>query len=171
MNENNDKLRDQLIKAYDQMMENLHELLEQTEEGVENLSRQIEKARDKVAEMDNITREEAEKISDYLKRDLHNAGEYLEDSRHDMADWLHMDMELIEWSLMDMFLQVADKTKLDLLLLEENARHVNEYRTGEITGPGLLVCDQCGEELHFSKTGHIPPCPKCKATMFTRKSR
>ncbi len=171
MNENNDNLRDKLVKAYDQMMKNLHELLGQTGDGTESLSRQIEKARDKVADMDNITREEAEKISNYLKRDLQNAGEYLQDSRHDMADWLHMDMELIEWSLIDMFLQVADKTKLDLLMLEENAKHINEYHTGEISGPGMLVCDQCGEELHFSKTGHIPPCPKCRATLFNRKSR
>ena len=131
----------------------------------------IRLAREKVSETGEITREEAEKISDYLKRDLQNAGEYMQDNNNDMADWLHMDIDLIEWNLLDLFLQTADKTKLELLLLEENAKHVNEYLTGEITGPGTLVCTQCNEELHFLNTGHVPPCPKCRSTLFKRKSR
>jgi len=171
MTEHNDSLKDKLIHAYDNMMENLHALLEKSEQGTENLQDMLKKARDEMAEKDNVTHEEAEQVSAYLKRDLHNAGEYLSDNKRDLADWLHMDMELIEWNIIDLFLQVADNTKLDLLLLEENAKHVNEYHTGEITGPGLLVCDSCQEELHFHTTGHIPPCPKCHATQFSRKSR
>ena len=171
MTEQNDTLKEKLIHAYDNMMENLHALMEQAEQGTENMQDMLKEARDQVAETDNVTREEAEKISQFLKRDLHNASEYMDDNRRDLSDWLHMDMELIEWNIMDLFLQVADKTKLDLLLLEENSKHVNEYHTGEITGPGLLVCNSCDEELHFKKTGHIPPCPKCHASQFTRKSR
>jgi len=171
MPEQNDSLKDKFIHAYDQMMKHLHDLMNENGKGTENLHQMLDKARDKITESGNVTREEAEKISGYLKRDLHNAGEYLQDSSNDLADWLHMDIELIEWNLQDLFLQVADKTKLDLLLLEENAKHVNEYRTGEITGPGTLVCDKCQEELHFLNTGHVPPCPKCKATQFQRKSR
>jgi polyhydroxyalkanoate synthesis regulator phasin len=164
-------LKDKLIHAYDQMMEHLHTLMGEAGKGTQNLQHMLDKAREKVSETGEITREEAEKISDYLKRDLQNAGEYMQDSNNDMADWLYMDIELIEWNLLDLFLQTADKTKLELLLLEENAKHVNEYHTGEITGPGTLVCTQCNEELHFLNTGHVPPCPKCRSTLFKRKSR
>ena len=52
----------------------------------------------------------------------------------------------------------------------EQARQASLYRTGEITAPGVLECSECGEELHFEKTGRIPPCPKCSATRFQRKS-
>jgi NADH pyrophosphatase NudC (nudix superfamily) len=45
----------------------------------------------------------------------------------------------------------------------------NEYHTGEITGIGTLFCDNCGHSLHFSKTGHIPPCPHCSHTRFHRE--
>ncbi|MES9926605.1 MAG: hypothetical protein ABW158_00685, partial [Candidatus Thiodiazotropha sp. 6PDIVS] len=44
------------------------------------------------------------------------------------------------------------------------------YHTGEVTGPGTLVCAQCGKEMHFKKTGHIPPCSGCKGTDFQRAS-
>lgn len=171
MSESKETTKEKLVHAYDRMMEQWHALMEQAEEGIEDLSEKLKKARDDVAEADNLTRDEAEKVSEYLKRDLKNAGEYLEDSGHDMGDWLHMDLELIEWSLLDMFLSTADRTKLDLLLMEENAKHVDEYHTGEITGPGTLSCDACGEILHFHNSGHIPPCPKCHATDFHRKSR
>jgi flagellar hook-basal body complex protein FliE len=169
MTEQSESVREKLVKAYDRMMEYLHEIMERGEGGAENLTQALHEARDRVADLDDVTREEAEKVADYLKRDLRQAGSYMDQSGHDMADWLHMDMELIEWSLIDLFMQAADNTKLQLLLLEENAKHVDEYRSGEITGPGVLVCDNCGEELHFNKSGHIPPCPKCQASRFTRK--
>lgn len=171
MTEQNHSIKDRLIHAYDQMMEHLHTLIESAEKGTENLQHLLEKARDEVAEKDDITREEAQKVSEYLKRDLHNAREYMDDSSHDMADWLHMDIELIEWNLIDLFLQAADKTKLELLLLEENVKHLNEYHTGEITGPGTLVCTECGKALHFLNTGHVPPCSQCQSTQFRRQSR
>ena len=171
MTDQHDDLKDKLIHAYDNMMENLHALYERAEKGTEDMQELLKKARDDVANKDNITREDADKVSHFLKRDLHHASEYLDDSRRDLGDWLHMDIELLEWNIADLFLQVADNTKLNLLLLEENAKHINEYHTGEITGPGLLVCNSCHEKLHFSKTGHIPPCPKCHATLYTRQSR
>jgi isocitrate dehydrogenase len=46
---------------------------------------------------------------------------------------------------------------------------VLDYRSGEITSAGTLTCNACGHEMHFKKTGRIPPCPKCHATEF-RKS-
>lgn len=171
MTEHNDSLKDKFIHAYDEMMEHVHELMEEAGKGKSNLQKALDQARDKVAETGKVTRSEAQKISEYLTRDLHNAGEYLQDSSSDMADWLHMDLELLEWNLKDLFLQVADQTKLDLMLLEENAKHVNEYHTGEVTGPGILVCDHCNEELHFKSSGRVPPCPACHETRFKRKSR
>ena len=171
MTENNDSLKDKLIHAYDEMMEHLHELMKDAGKGTDNLQQLLNTARDKVADTGKLTRAEAQKVSDYLSRDLYNAGEYLQDSSNDLADWLHMDLELLEWNVKDLFLQAADRTKLDLLLLEENAKHVNEYHTGEVTGPGILVCDNCNEELNFKSTGRVPPCPSCHETHFKRKSR
>jgi len=165
------KLTEKLTQAYDNMMEHLHALYEQASGESNNMQHMIEEARDKIAETDNLSREEAEKVSAWLKRDLQNAGEYLKSEQHELADWLHMDIELIEWSLMDMFLHVADPTTLALMKFEAETKANSEYHTGQITGAGTLVCTECGEVLHFKKSGHIPPCPKCRHTVYTRKSR
>jgi len=53
--------------------------------------------------------------------------------------------------------------------MKQDAERPYIYRTGEMTGPGTLVCDKCEEHLHFHKVGHIPPCPKCHAVNFHRK--
>jgi len=165
------KITEKLIQAYDRMMENLHALYEKASGESNNIQGMLEETRDKIAETDNLTREEAEKVSNWLKRDLQNAGEYLKSEQHELADWLHMDIELIEWSLMDMFLTVADPTKVALMKFEADVKANSEYHTGEITGAGTLTCVECGEVLHFKKSGHIPPCPKCNHTVYTRKSR
>jgi hypothetical protein len=57
------------------------------------------------------------------------------------------------------------------LKLKHDAERPYIYRTGEITGPGTLVCDNCEERLHFHKAGHIPPCPKCHGVIYHRGGR
>jgi NAD-dependent SIR2 family protein deacetylase len=42
------------------------------------------------------------------------------------------------------------------------------YKTGEIAGAGTLQCLQCEQQLAFDKATRIPPCPKCRGTLFRR---
>lgn len=67
-----------------------------------------------------------------------------------------------------MFSVAAEKTATELMLLKLQAESAG-YHTGELTGLGTLVCDQCGDKLHFQKPGHGPPCPKCSSTHFHRQ--
>ncbi len=160
------------VHAYNQMMRRVKETLGKAEKAAEPRLRQaIEAAEEKAVELGELSREEAVQIGDYLRRDLQDAGEYLAgDEAQELKDWLRIDLNLIENQLFDMFLSVADQAKLDMLEFQEQLAEATEYRTGEITGPGLLACMDCGEELHFHETGHIPPCPKCRGTYFIRPS-
>ncbi len=160
-----------LTQLYDTLMEKAHEIVERGQEGGENLVKALQEAVETVVEMGEYTREEAERASDFLQRDLQDAGSYLQRTRKELGDWLHMDLELIEWSLIDMFLSVADRTRVELTRLAELAEQASHYQTGEITGPGTLVCDNCGEQLHFKHSGHIPPCPKCHGSRYSRLSK
>ena len=158
------------VRGYEQLLERTREFLSEAGDELKpKLQQALDAAIEKTTELGELTREEAERLADYLKRDLESAGDYLaSDEARELADWLRFDIELVEDRIIDALSLLADPTRVELALLAEQAQ-VAEWRTGEITGPGTLVCNACGEELHFHKTGRIPPCPKCKATSFSRK--
>lgn len=139
-------------------------LKEKTGPALHNIIDQISQKSSEFGELSNI---ELNKISEYLKRDLHDAATYMAENKAEFKDWLAIDTELVEDYLLDQFSQAADQTTVELNQLKANAE-LAEYRTGQITGPGVLVCDACGEQLHFAKAGHIPPCAKCHDTHFHR---
>ncbi len=154
-------------EAYELMLERAGERFHQLEDKTgPQMRKLIEEARDKAVELGELSREEADKLADYLWRDLQDAARYLSETGEDFRTWLGFETSLIGDRLKELFSTAADKTTVELIELEEAA---SIYHTGEITGPGTLVCTKCGEKLHFKKPGHIPPCPKCHATEFVRE--
>ncbi len=170
----NDKQRDtvdRLVAAYEAMLERVHEAANSAEKKTLPWMREaLADARDKAVELEELTREEADKIARYVERDLHEAASFIADTGQEFRDWLSFDWRLMQNRMLEMFAGMADQTSEALKGFAEQARQANVYRTGEITAPGVLRCAECGEELHFKKTGHIPPCPKCNATSFQRRS-
>lgn len=157
------------IAAYNRMMERVKSALDTAEKNtLMNLRQGVEKAARLAEQLGELTRDEAERIGTYLQRDLHDAGKYLADSGSDLRSWLRFDVELIEDRLLDLFSSVADRTRLEWLELEQRAHDEPTYHSGEITGPGTLQCQACGQEIHFHATGHIPPCPNCHGSQFVR---
>jgi hypothetical protein len=135
---------DALGEAYEKMFERAVENFHKAEEKSGALfHKMIDEAKEKAVELEEVSREDAE-------------------------NWLGFETTLLESSIFDLLLKAADKTTLELLKMKEDAQQASIYHTGEITGPGTLACDQCGEKLHFRKAGKIPPCPKCHATTFHR---
>ena len=162
---------DRLVSAYVAMLERVHEAAETAEKKtVPWLREALAEAREKAVELEELTREEAEKVSRYVERDLRDAASFIAETGQEFRDWLTFDWRLMQSRMLDMFAGMADETSLALKGFADQAREASLYHTGEITAPGVLQCTACGEELHFDKTGHIPPCPKCNATTFQRKS-
>jgi ElaB/YqjD/DUF883 family membrane-anchored ribosome-binding protein len=160
---------DRLTEAYEKMLEQVHEAMEQTRDSaLPGLKEYINDVREKMVEIGELTREEADEISTYVERDIKDAAHYLAETGHQLSEWWRFDVQQVEDRLLEMFANVADQTKLELEKLAERARAASRYQTGEVTGPGTLVCINCGKEMHFKKTGHIPPCSSCKGTEFTR---
>jgi len=157
-----------MISAYEKLlkftMDEVKFLEEKTGPALHKL---IDSSSKKIHELGDITEDEAEKISDYLKRDLIEAASFINETGDDLNEWLALDIEIIEDYIIDLFKQAADQTTIELNRIKF-AAETAEYRTGEISGPGVLMCDECGENLHYKKPGHIPPCPRCKGTRFHR---
>lgn len=160
------------VLAYKKMLERVKDLLAlQGKQSGRDLERSLEAAKHKAVELGELNEDEADAIGRYVKRDLREAGRHLAVSGEELRTWLGIDIQLMEDWLLDMFAQVADKTKLEWMQLEENAREASRYHTGEVTGPGTLHCTACGEPVHFYTVGHVPPCPKCHSTVFTRPAK
>ena len=162
---------DRMSDAYERMLERVDGMLDKAEKTtIPNLRKALEHAREKAVELNELTREEAEKLVDYVERDMKDAARYLSDTGEEFRTWWRFDVQQVEHRLMDMFAKVADRTRVELESIAEQAREASFYHTGEMTGPGTLVCTECGKELHFHKAGHIPPCSQCRGTRYQRQS-
>ncbi len=159
---------DILGSIYEKMYESAANGLEKAEHKSAPLLHQlIEESKEKLSEVEEVTREDLDKVGQYLERDMNDAAQYLSETGAELKDWLGFETALLESEFLYQMLKTADPTTLELLKLKEQAEQA-AYHTGEITGPGTLVCDKCGEKIHFYRPGKIPPCPKCHGTSFHR---
>lgn len=167
MSEND--LRHKLESAYEHMLETAKEFVVNAREHSGPVIKQaLKEAREKASDVSELTTEEIDKLSSYIEKDLVEAADFMQEQERELADWLHLDVLLIEKFLLDKFSSLADRTRIELEEWSLNADVFGEWHTGEIVSMGVLRCEACGEELHFEKPGHIPPCPKCHATKFKR---
>jgi hypothetical protein len=156
-----------LAEAYHRMLERAVTALHKAK-GALSLSHLIESAKHTAVDLKEITSEEAERIGEYVKRDVRDAAAHARESRRELATWLRFDIGLVEDRVLEFLQPLVDHTRLELDRLAMEAEVVG-WHTGEVAAPGVLTCDACGQELHMHGVGHIPPCPKCKATVFHRK--
>jgi len=172
MTDEDDKsTREKWLAAYDDMMMRVKTAMEEAEEStLPVLQRFIRNARDTAVELEELTKEESEKIAYYLQRDLQDAGKHLAETGHELGDWLRFDMDLIEDRLLSVLAMVADRTRLEMLQFEHDIKEGPAWNSGEVSGPGTLVCDSCGATMRFHATGYIPNCPECGHTVFHRKT-
>ena len=160
---------DALGAAYETMYEhvaaNMHKV---KDKGGPMLHELVDEAKENVIKAEEVAEEDIEKISDWLKRDLEDVVHYVVETESAVKEWLGFETALIKSEIIRLLLDTADKTTVQLLRMKDNVHKPSVYHTGEITGPGTLICDKCGEKLHFHAAGHIPPCPKCHKTEFHR---
>ncbi len=160
---------DRLVAAYEKMLERVHDAVEKAGSHVPAFRQNLDHAREKAVELGELSREEADKVASYIERDMHDAAVFISETGEQIRDWWQFDLKQIEGRVLDMFVNVADQTSVQLREMRENLRRAELYHTGEVTGPGILVCGGCGKEMNFKKPGHIPPCPGCHGTEFKRK--
>lgn len=129
----------------------------------------IAEIRGDIVALNKFSEDEVDKLETYVKRDLADAAQYLDKTGKELKGWLGFDVALLQQEFWQRFSEAADQTTKVLYQLKLQAA-IAAYHTGELTGLGTLVCDQCGEKLHFHKPGHIPPCPKCNSTQFHRQT-
>jgi hypothetical protein len=157
-----------LIDAYNHMMAAIRSAFDNNEHEEMSLSKAIQMAKDEITHITDITQDEAEEISNFIKRDINDAAEYVMETSSEFSDWLMLDIEVIERKLIDLFLSVADKTRIELEQFGVQNRELSVYYSGEITGPGTLQCSSCGHKVAFTTTSQIQNCTECGHNTFRR---
>ncbi len=158
--------KNKLAKAYTDLMEHLYVAMDDT---LHSWADALDIAKAKIHKAGDLTLEEIEIISEALKRDIESAAHALPagKDKSTLSDWFKFDIELLENFALDAFLSIADKTRVGLAKLGEEAKH-HTYQSGSVTLPGTFTCDGCGKEIAFKGTSEIPECPACHGTLFTR---
>lgn len=127
----------------------------------------METARNDIAVLNNFGDDEAVKLEKSIKRDLIDAARYRDKTGNAVEAWLGFDAAEIKREFWEQFPKAADQTTIELNQLQQQATDAG-YHSGELVGSRTLVCDQCGEKLHFYKPGYISACPKCNGMDFHR---
>jgi len=161
---------DSLAEGYEQMLERAVKDAYRSEQKTErHLHDLIHDARDKAVELGELTHHEADGIAKYLARDLNDVKTYLSETGHEIKDWLGFETSLLETEILSLLLKAADDTTVDLMLLKAAAEGGEKYLTDQVTGPGTLVCDECGEKLQLHRPTKIPACKSCEGKSYHRR--
>jgi hypothetical protein len=172
MNEENDKSESStggdgpssLTELYEKMSRAVRESVERagavTEESLE---RALKEARELAQRLREDYGEDVANVSEFIKRDWHEAIRMTREQTR-----RSFDLDRLQAGLLGVLLKLAQSAGSQL---ESFANRLNErltYKTGEIAGAGTLECRECGQHLSFEKATRIPPCPKCRSTVFRR---
>ena len=161
--------KDKLVEAFDHMVDQVNQSIHKAEESLSpTIDEMVHNAQKMARDVYALTQEESEHLAKTLKKDLRNANKAMNKEGKEMRDWLAFDLALAEDRFLDLISKAADKTWLDFHAFENETHMANSYRTGEVCNAGTLSCNKCGNEIHFTKTSHIPPCAKCHGTDFYR---
>jgi len=157
--------KDRLTEQYDKLAHRFNELyLEGRSRGRESMSEALEKARKQLTSLGEFSTERGEELKQYLARDLDRTiaeARYLGDEV-----WGRFHPSRLGAGALSSLASVLEATSNALHSLGDKAHRTLTYKTGEITSAGTLTCQACGQKVHLKETGHIPPCPKCKGTLF-----
>ena len=155
------------IKAYNDLMGHLYEIMDDT---LHSVADAMEIAKEKTSKLGALTQEEINQVADFLMRDIEHAANSTPavSNKDSLSEWFKFDIELLENFALDDFFSLADKTRIELAKIENQAKKFHIYKSGDITGPGTFNCNQCGKQIAFKSTSEIPECPECKAKTFSR---
>ena len=151
------------VGLYQKLADRAAEILQESRKTIDEA---LKKAGDEVTSGGGYTREQAEKIGNYLRRDLTEVGKKALSARDTVIDAVepHRVVAGVQSGLSRLLRTAADV----LSEVAGKSEQVLVFKTGEVTSPGTLTCQDCGKEMHFKSTVKIPPCSECHKTVFKK---
>jgi isocitrate dehydrogenase len=156
---------DEAADQYDQLAARFRELFETgAEKSSEFAHDAMEKARQQLTSAGAFSEEQGKNLKTFLENDFAQMAEYVRKEARLRLSPSRVGVGAL--SSLSALLSVAGSA---ISSMAERAEKAISCRSGEITSAGTLTCLSCNHEMHFKKTGRVPPCQQCHATEF-RKS-
>ncbi|EPJ45319.1 MAG: hypothetical protein OFPI_37210 [Osedax symbiont Rs2] len=119
-----------------------------------------------------MSSEEMHLLARYVYRDMTLLAFYLHETERGLASWLNFDLAILEQSVKEQFVHLADQTIIENLALREKLDCSSvQYLSGEVCTLGTLRCLNCGTQQQMLKTEVILPCKECASDCFERSSK
>lgn len=155
------------IEHFENLAARTRELFERSvEKSRTSLEDALETAKKEMVAAGTFSAERGEQLRKFVMRDLALTQDGLESAVRATSQGLNP--ERIGYGVLGLMQSLTASAGEVFSDMAESLKAHRTYRTGEICGPGTLTCDNCGSRLTMSQTGHVPPCPKCIHTEFSR---
>ncbi|PMH37481.1 hypothetical protein BCU68_07645 [Vibrio sp. 10N.286.49.B3] len=148
-------------KDYEKMLAGVVDTLKHSPEELDNVLDTSAKVVDAANEM---TKDELALISAYMKSDLKEFAENYEESKSGPFYLMVMD------SIWQGLLEITDRTKVEWVELFQDLEHRGLYKTGDVIGFGVLVCENCTHKVEYNHPTSIVSCTKCGSNAFSRQA-
>jgi len=149
---------------YDELADKFHKEFEEgAEKTAEFAQKAMETARKQLTAAGQFTEEQGQKLKVFLENDFSRVTQEMKVGAKEK-----LNPSRLGAGALSSMAKLLHKTGVALSSFGDKADDALACRSGEITSAGKLQCNACGYEMHFKKTGRIPPCPKCHKTEFTK---
>ncbi len=160
-----DKAKADLARQYDLLAHKFNELyLAGKDRGRESMTVALEKAREQLIALGEFSAEHGEELKQYLARDLDQTIVDAAQLGDEAKERFHPSR--LSAGALSSLASILNSTGDALHSLSKKTQQTLTYKTGEITSAGTFTCQSCQQKVQLKSTGHIPPCPKCSATVF-----
>ena len=157
-------LDDDANAQYDALAARAKEIFESGAERTSEFAQAaIETAREQLTAAGTFTEEQGQRLKTFLEHDISRMAASV---RHEAKT--RLDPARLGVGALASLTSVMKAAGSAISELAEKAGKPLNCRSGEITSAGTLTCKNCGHEMHFRKTGRIPPCANCQHTEFTK---
>jgi len=153
-----------MAELYEKMSRIVRDSLERAGTVTEDVfERGLRESRDWAFKMRENYGDDINRVSEFIRRDWQEGVRITREQTRKS-----LDLDRLQAGFLGVLSRLAGSAGSQLESFASKLKERLTYKTGEIAGAGTLECAGCGQHLIVEKPTRIPPCPKCRGTIFER---
>lgn len=124
----------------------------------------VNQAKEILSAAESLSQEQITQFTLNLQNDL---SEFYQQNLHEAKHSIYL--AIMEETLWQTLSEMTDKSQVEWAELQEDFQHKGKYKTGDIIGFGILECQLCHKEHHYTHCTEVSNCLDCGHHDFVRK--